>query len=183
MSVAPIAVEAAQDTATKLPLAANRRHRVRARPPDGQIRDTATRRSHASGCDRRRQNCQPVVRNFIGPQGVQNFARTANCTASDRPTQSPVRMSGEGLVRYAPDPKFPFSVTTLTRFVRLNTSARPSTCARPPHPERTAQSRAQLKKSGPMPAFRSMNAPFTIGRPAVPWMVVTPDVMLNGSAE
>ena len=28
-----------------------------------------------------------------------------------------------------------------------------------------------------------MNSPFTIGRPAVPWTVVTPEVMLNGSAE
>ena len=40
-----------------------------------------------------------------------------------------------------------------------------------------------LKKSLPIPALRLMNAPFTMGRPAVPWMVVTPEVMLKGSAE
>ena len=39
------------------------------------------------------------------------------------------------------------------------------------------------KNAVPSPALRSMNSPSTIGRPAVPWMVVTPDVMLNGGAE
>ena len=28
-----------------------------------------------------------------------------------------------------------------------------------------------------------MNSPFTIGRSVVPWIVVTPDVMLNGRVE
>src|SRR5438067_1966809 len=40
-----------------------------------------------------------------------------------------------------------------------------------------------LKKSLPTPALRAMNAPFTIGLPAVPWIVVTPDAMLKGRAE
>ena len=40
-----------------------------------------------------------------------------------------------------------------------------------------------LKKSLPTPAFRAMNWPLTIGRPVVPCTVVTPDVMLKGSAE
>ena len=39
------------------------------------------------------------------------------------------------------------------------------------------------KKSLPTPALRSMNAPSTTGRPAVPWIVVMPETMLNGSAE
>ena len=43
--------------------------------------------------------------------------------------------------------------------------------------------RLRLKKSLPSPALRAMNAPLTIGRPAVPCTVVSPDVMLNGSAE
>jgi hypothetical protein len=32
----------------------------------------------------------------------------------------------------------------------------------------------------PIPALRLMNAPFTVGLAVVPWMVVTPEVMLNG---
>jgi hypothetical protein len=89
----------------------------------------------------------------------------------------------EGFVGYALAPKFAFIVTVFTRFVRLNASTRPST--RTPLPTANARlSRTlMLKKSGPSPALRSMNAPFTIGLPAVPWTVVTPDVMLSGSAE
>ena len=40
-----------------------------------------------------------------------------------------------------------------------------------------------VKNALPVPALRSMNAPFTTGRPAVPCTVVTPEVMLNGGAE
>ncbi len=39
--------------------------------------------------------------------------------------------------------------------------------------------RLTLKRSGPSPSFRSMNARFTIGLPAVPCTVVTPDVSGN----
>ena len=41
----------------------------------------------------------------------------------------------------------------------------------------------KLKKSLPVPVLRPMKPPFTSGRPAVPWIVVTPDVMFSGSAE
>ena len=40
-----------------------------------------------------------------------------------------------------------------------------------------------FRKSKPVPALRPMKAPFTVGRAAVPWMVLEPVVMLNGSAE
>jgi hypothetical protein len=43
--------------------------------------------------------------------------------------------------------------------------------------------RLVVKKASPTPALRGMKAPSTIGRPAVPCSVVTPDVMVNGAAE
>ena len=73
---------------------------------------------------------------------------------------------------------------TFRRFVRLNASNRPFELDRRRQATNGFATRAfTLKKSLPTPAFRSMNSPFTIGRAGVPWIVVTPDVMLNGSAE
>ena len=41
----------------------------------------------------------------------------------------------------------------------------------------------RLKKSLPVPALRLMKSPLTVGRAAVPCIVLTPDVILNGKAE
>ena len=73
--------------------------------------------------------------------------------------------------------------TTFSRFVRLNTSARASSFTGPPSANVRLSRRFRVKKSGPVPALRAMNSPSTIGRPAVPWTVVTPEVMLSGSVE
>lgn len=57
--------------------------------------------------------------------------------------------------------------------------------ARTPLPAANARltRRLTLKRSGRSPSFRSMNAQFTIGLPAVPCTVVTPAVRLSGRAE
>src|SRR4029077_1196463 len=99
------------------------------------------------------------------------------------PTAVTWAMRGDGFVGYAPDPKFEFTVTTLTRLVRLNPSTRASSFTPCPSAKARLTRRLRLKKSGPVPVFRPMNSPSTTGRPAVPAIVVTPDVMFNGRAE
>src|SRR5688572_25355237 len=74
-----------------------------------------------------------------------------------------------------------FRVSTLRRLVRLNRSASASIRMRLTTTVRLTRA-PRLKKSLPLPAFREMKAPSTIGRPAVPCTVVTPDVTLSGSA-
>ena len=73
--------------------------------------------------------------------------------------------------------------TTFSRFVRLNTSASASSFTGPPSANVRLRRRFTVRKSGPVPEFLGMNSPSTIGRPAVPWIVVTPEVMLSGSLE
>src|SRR3954451_511761 len=108
--------------------------------------------------------------------------RAPNWNDRGSPTAVTWAKVGDGLVGYAPDPKFEFTVTTLTRFVRLNPSATASSFT----PWRSANARLtlrlRLKKSGPVPVLRPMKSPLTTGRPAVPAIVVTPDVMFSGSA-
>src|SRR5262249_48583857 len=106
-----------------------------------------------------------------------------NWTLRGSPTDSGTPKFGAGFVGYAPGPELPCTVTTFVRLVRLKPSTSPSTRARRPSTNARLSRMPTVKKSGPMPALRGMNWPSTTGRPAVPWIVVTPEGMLNGSAE
>src|SRR3954471_4560963 len=90
---------------------------------------------------------------------------------------------GAGLVGYVPLPKVVLRVSTFSWFVRLNPSAMIASVRRLPSENPRLTRRLRLRYGVPRPAFLSINAPFTIGRPAVPWTVVTPELMLNGYAE
>ena len=75
---------------------------------------------------------------------------------------------GCGFDGYAPVPNVPFRVTTFTWLVRLNPSPSSSMSVRPPS-RNTRLTRTPTFRNGVLsPAFRSMNAPLTTGRPAVP---------------
>ena len=100
-----------------------------------------------------------------------------------------------GFEGYDPVPNVVFRVMGLTRSVRLNASISPSIRRPPPSSNERLTRRLMVKKSLPVPALRGMNAtartskfaaetePSAKGRPAVPWRLLTPDTMLNGSDE
>lgn len=74
-------------------------------------------------------------------------------------------------------------VTTFRWLVRLKPSTIVSTLTRSFRRKARLILAFTVKKGLPFPAIRSMNAPLTIGRAALLWIVVTPEVMLNGGAE
>ena len=80
-------------------------------------------------------------------------------------------------------PNTPFNVTTFTWFSVLNISA--SACRRIRSPSANVRLRRtfRFRMLWPSPALRLMNTPLMVGRAAVPWIVLAPVVMLNGSGE
>ena len=102
---------------------------------------------------------------------------------SGSPTTVTVPNDGFGFVGYAPGPKTVIArdvVAAVEQVERLDQRLRSAARA---DAKRAAIRRLTVENALPSPAFRAMNSPSTIGRPGVPWIVVTPDVMLNGSAE
>ena len=103
---------------------------------------------------------------------------------------------GAGLEGYAPAPKFVLRVTVVDAVGQVEHFDQPFEPHAARHRERAAAREAfSAKKSLPVPALRGMKLaertskfgrarrPSASGRPVVPCRVVTPDVMLNGSAE
>ena len=90
---------------------------------------------------------------------------------------------GDGLVGYAPDPKLVLRVITLARSVRLKPSTSASNWHATGNVEDAADASPEREECGSRSRVARVNSPFTIGRPAVPWTVVTPDVMLKGGAQ
>src|SRR3954465_973909 len=90
---------------------------------------------------------------------------------------------GAGLVGYVLLPNVVLRVTTFSWFVRLNPSAMIANVRRLPSENPRLTRRLRLRYGVPCPAFLSINAPLTRGRAAVPWIVVRPELMLNGYGE
>src|SRR4051812_16050067 len=90
---------------------------------------------------------------------------------------------GAGLAGYIPLPNVVLRVSTFSWFVRLNPSAMIANVRRLPSENPRLTRKLRLRYGVPCPAFLSINVPLTSGRAAVPWMVVTPELMLNGYAE
>ena len=97
----------------------------------------------------------------------QNRNRRANCKLRGSLTAVTWPNVGDGFAGYAPAPKLSFSVRLLRRLSELNASAIASRCRRSPMRKLRLRRELTLKKSLPVPALRPMNAPLTIGRPAV----------------
>src|SRR5262249_32304375 len=130
----------------------------------------------------RRQQCEHDNGRSEQP-GSYHRILAPNWKARGSPTAVACPNVGDGFDGYTPVPKLPFPEATFTRLVTLTASSSASALSWRPRGNVRLRRRFSVKKSGPVPALRGMNAPFTIGRPVVPCTVVTPDVMLKGSAE
>ncbi len=114
---------------------------------------------------------------------VQNPIRSANCKERGSLTAVVWPNTGEGFVGYAPVPQTPFFVRPFTWFSRLKASAIGSIFQRSESLNLWLIRKFTLKKSKPVPVFLLMKTPLTVGRAAVPWIVVVPVVMFKGSYE
>ena len=111
--------------------------------------------------------------------GAAALTPSASLAQNPPPPDHPkITVQGQSLLRASEQERRRPDLLAPSRGAGANIPTSASKCARPAVNVRPTRS-PRLKKSGPTPALRAMKAPSTIGRPAVPCSVVTPEVMLN----